>query len=339
MKISDLINALGGTAEGDLSTEVNSVSEPEFAGEGQLAWIGDPRYAMLELKASVLLLAVDQDIPEHHEARVIWRHPQPNKAFALAIGLLHPDPRPSFTGVHPSAIVLDGAEVADDCHIGPGAYIASEVKLESSVVVDPGAVIHGPTRIGSGTRIHARVTIMPDTTIGSDCIVHPGAVIGGDGFGFVPTESGALRVPHRGGVVLGDRVEVGCLSTIDKGVLGNTVVGEGTKIDNLVHVAHNVSIGAHSFLAAQVGIAGSATIGDQCEFGGQSGMVGHAEIGSKVRVAAKSAVLSGGFENETVMGIPATEAGKMRRIFAILQQLPELRDRILDLEKKLDQDS
>ena len=339
MKITDLVEKLGGTFTGDSSVEISAVAEPEHAGEGDLSWVGDARYTQLHLKAAVLLLSKDQDLPQNHEAKCIWRHPEPGKAFALAIGLLHPEPAPAFQGVHPNAVVMDGANLADDCHVGPGCFIDNGVEIETGVVVNPGAVIHGPTRIGSGTRVHARVTIMPDTSIGSDCILHPGAVIGGDGFGFVPTETGALRVPHRGGVILGDRVEVGCLSTIDKGVLGNTVIGEGTKIDNLVHVAHNVTIGAHSFLAAQVGIAGSATIGDQCEFGGQSGMVGHAEIGDKVRVAAKSAILSGGFENETVMGIPATEAGKMRRIFAILQQLPELRDRILGLEKKMDQDS
>jgi UDP-3-O-[3-hydroxymyristoyl] glucosamine N-acyltransferase len=339
MKLSELIDEIGGEAEGDPSVEVTAVAEPETAGEGQLAWVGDDRYSQMNLRASVLLLSTDQALPEQHEAKAVWRHTQPNKAFALSIARLHPEPPPSWEGIHPSAQIMKGAEIAEDVSIGPGVYIDREVVVESGVIIDPGSVIHGPSTIGSGSRIHARVTIMPCSTIGSECILHPGAVIGGDGFGFVSDTDGALRVPHRGGVVLGDRVEVGCLSTIDRGVLGNTTIGTGTKIDNLVHVAHNVSIGAHSFLAAQVGIAGSATIGNQCEFGGQSGMVGHAEIGDKVRVAAKSAILSGGFENETVMGIPATEAGRMRRIFAILQQLPELRDRILDLEKKLDRDS
>lgn len=336
MKLSDLMKEIGGTSEGDDTTEIHAVSEPKNARPGDLAWLGDSRYAQLSCQASVLLLAEGQNPPEKNAASCIWRHPHPQKAFALAIGLLHPAPVEA-PGVHPTAVVMDGAQLAEDCYVGPGAIVGDGVQIASGVIVEAGAVLHGPSTIGSRTRVHSRVVVMAGSRIGSECILHPGAIIGGEGFGFVADSTGSIRVPHRGGVVLGDRVEIGCSSTIDRGVLGDTQIGEGTKIDNLVHVAHNVSIGAHSFLAAQVGIAGSATIGNQCEFGGQSGMIGHAEIGSKVRVAAKSAVLSGGFENETVMGIPATEAGKMRRIFAILQQLPVLRETILRLQKSIEQ--
>ena len=332
MKLSELMKEIGGTADGDDSVDITAVAEPENAEKGNMAWLGEPRYADLPCHASVILVAENQTVSEQHSASVIWRHPQPHKAFALSIGLLHPDSS-DHQGIHPTAVITDGAQLAEDCHIGAGAFIGKDVVLASAVIVDPGAVIHGPTTIGHGTRVHSRVIVMADSRIGSECILHPGAIIGGEGFGFVPDAAGAIRVPHRGGVVLGDRVEVGCNSTIDKGVLGNTTIGDDTKIDNLVHIAHNVSIGDHSFLAAQVGIAGSATIGNQCEFGGQSGMIGHAEIGPRVRVAVKSAILSGGAEDVTLMGIPATDAGKMRRIYAILQQLPELRDRILRLEQ------
>ncbi|OUU19602.1 MAG: hypothetical protein CBC13_12150 [Planctomycetia bacterium TMED53] len=335
MKLQQLISQFGGSCEGDESVNVTAVADPEKAQAGELAWIGDGRYDDVDCQASVILLKDDQVAPEQHSATALWRHPMPNKAFALTLSSLHPEAPPEFSGVHPSAVVMPGSKIADDCHVGPFAFIGKDVEIESGVIVEPGAVIYGPTTIGSGTRIHSQVTILGSSRIGKDCILYPGAVIGGDGFGFVADASGALRVPHRGGVEIGDDVEVGCSSTIDRGVLGDTVIGAGTKIDNLVHVAHNVKIGANSYLAAQVGIAGSATIGDQCEFGGQSGMIGHAEIGSRVRVAAKSAVLSGGAEEVTLMGIPATEASKMRRIFAIIQQLPELRDRISQLEKQI----
>ena len=338
MKLKELISEVGGSVEGDGDIEVSAVAEPESAGPGDLSWIGEERYSEFASQASVLLIGSKQEIPAADSGQAIWRHPEPNKTFALAIARLMPEPEADYCGIHPSAVIIDGAEVAEDCHIGPGAFIGGNVRLAQGVVVDPGAAIYGPTSIGSGTRVHSRVTILGGCTIGADCILHPGAVIGGEGFGFVPDAGGAIRVPHRGGVILGDAVEVGCLSAIDRGVLGDTRIGTGTKIDNLVHVAHNVQIGSHSFLAAQVGIAGSATIGDQCEFGGQSGMIGHVEIGSKVRVAAKSAIFSGGAEDVTLMGIPATEAGKMRRIFAILQQLPELRDRILEIEKTISEE-
>lgn len=329
----EIADRLGGILEGRSEIMIDCVRPPEIAGDGDLAWISDEREIPTGIAASAVLVGPSRPSEELLDVPAIIRHENPQEAFARAILLLHPEPEPPFSGISETARIHPKSKIGEDVIIGPGVYIDADVELGGESIIHPGAVIFGPAEIGAGVTIHANVVLYGNTHIGDGSTIHAGTVIGGDGFGYAPGEDGTRKIPHRGGVIIGCDVEIGCNCTIDRGVLENTTIGEGCKLDNLVHVAHNVSIGAHSFFAAQVGIAGSATIGQGCEFGGQSGMAGHIEVGDRLQVAAKSAILRSFDGNQMLMGIPADDAQQMRKIYAIISQLPELRERIRKLEQ------
>jgi len=332
----ELAERIGAEVEGDPGRRIAALRPPEAAGPGDLAYLADGKRAPSTFGAGVILVGRDRARDGLPESATLLRHPHAHLGFARAIGILHPEPPPPWTGIDPSATVHESARIGEGAIVGPRAVIGPDVVLGRDVRVDAGTVIVARCRIGDGAHLHANVTLYPGTRIGPGSIIHSGAVIGADGFGFVPTPTGAVKIPHIGGVEIGAQVEIGANTTVDRGVLGDTVVQDGAKIDNLCQIAHNCVIGRGTVLAAQVGIAGSAKIGSGVQIGGQVGAAGHITIGDRARIAAQSGVCNDVAEGEEVMGFPATDSRIARRAYVLLFQLPELRRHIEQLARRIE---
>jgi UDP-3-O-[3-hydroxymyristoyl] glucosamine N-acyltransferase len=245
----------------------------------------------------------------------------PYLAYARIADLLHPQ-APAAPGIHPSAVVSVVARIHPSATVGPLAVIEDEVELGERVFVGPGCIVQRGARLGADTQLTARVTVCADVRIGQRCIVHAGAVIGADGFGFAPDAGTWVKVPQVGTVEVGDDVEIGANTTIDRGAIDDTVVGNGVKLDNQIQVGHNVTIGAHTAVAGCVGISGSTTIGQRCMIGGGVGIAGHLTIADDVVVTGCSLVSAsirqaGSYSS----GMPAVETRMWRRMVAHLRRL------------------
>ena len=330
-RLAELAVRYGCELQGDPDATVDRVAALQEAGPGSVAFLANPRYrrhlATTRATAVVLDAASAAACPV---AALVARNPY--ATFARIAQQLHPSP-PVSAGVHPSAVVEPGAVVDPTASVGAHAYVASGATVGPRASIGPGSIVLAGASIGADTRLVARVTVCERARLGARCIVHPGAVIGADGFGHAPDEGGYVKVPQLGAVVIGDDVEVGCNTTIDRGALGDTVIGNGVKIDNLVQVGHNVRIGEHTVIAACSGISGSAVIGRRCMLGGMVGIVGHLEICDDVAVTGRTMV-SSSIRRPGVYssGLPADEARRFRRNAARFQRLDELARRVRRLE-------
>ncbi|MCE7902294.1 MAG: UDP-3-O-(3-hydroxymyristoyl)glucosamine N-acyltransferase [Gammaproteobacteria bacterium PRO9] len=259
----------------------------------------------------------------------------PYVVFAQAAAALHP-PAPLEPGVHPRAVVAAGVAVRPTCQVGPGAVIGRNVVLGDRVQVGANVVVGDDVVIGDDTRLMPQSTIYAAVRIGARCIVHTGAVLGADGFGFARDRDGRhFKVPQLGSVVIGDDVEIGACTTIDRGAIGNTVIGNGVKLDNQIMVAHNVRIGDHTVIAAQVGISGSTTIGARCIVGGKAGFAGHIEVADDVVIGGGTSV-TGSIRSPGIYaggGTPADLLPRWRRNMARFSQLDDMARRLRDLER------
>ena len=259
-------------------------------------------------------------------------------AFARVLPLFFPDPvYPA--GIHPTAIIAAGATVHATAHIGPYCVVGEGVTIGADTVLQCSTHIGAQSQIGEGCNLFPNVTIYPKTQIGNRVRIHSGCVVGSDGFGYVMDNGSHRKVPQVGNVIIGDDVELGACVTIDRGALGPTVIGKGSKIDNLVQIGHNVSIGEHAILVSQVGIAGSTKLGNNVILGGQVGVAGHLKIGNNVTIAAKAGVMHDAKDGEKLLGAPAVPDRQAKRQFIAIQQLPDLIHRLREIEKKLGIDS
>ncbi|MFM9000955.1 MAG: UDP-3-O-(3-hydroxymyristoyl)glucosamine N-acyltransferase [Opitutia bacterium] len=326
------------SVEGSRSRAVTGVASLSEAGPDDLSFLGNPKYAaeLPSSRAGVIL------VPRDHagapaSGQVFLRVDSPSYALALLCSVIESAlwPRPA-AGIHPSAVVSPEAAVSPKAHVGPlcvvdaGASVADDVVLEASVHVGRSA------SVGRGSWLKSGVRIGDYCSVGARCRLQPGVVVGSEGFGYEMVGDEVRRLPQVGTVVLEDDVEVGANSTLDRARFSRTVVGRGTKIDNLVQVAHNVRIGAQCLIAAQVGIAGSTVIGDRCVLGGQSGVGGHLSLGDRVRVGAQSGVLEDMPADSFVNGTPAQPLGLERRIVVLSRRLPDLFKKVDSLAAALD---
>ena len=238
-------------------------------------------------------------------------------------------------GIHPSAVIADSAQVAGTAHIGPNCVIGESAAIGEQTVLEANCIVGDHSVLGQAVRLFANVTIYSQCRIGDRVRIHAGTVIGSDGYGYVFDQDHHRKIPQVGGVVIENDVEIGANCTIDRGALGDTLIGEGTKIDNLVQIAHNVVIGKHCIIVAQNGIGGSAQIGEYSMLGGQVGILGHITIGPKAMIAAKSTVLNNLEGGKQYMGFPAIPNFQAKRQLIAAQQLPELIKRVRELEKQL----
>jgi UDP-3-O-[3-hydroxymyristoyl] glucosamine N-acyltransferase len=334
--VGEIADFVGGAFAGARALRVDGVAPLAEAGEGQISFLANPKYAPLldSTKAAAILVATATAGDSPRWIRVA----DPYFAMARVVARWFAA-RPAPSGISPLASIAPTATVAADANIGPFTTIADGVVIGSGVTVYQSVSIEADSVIGDGTIIYPQVSIYDRSWIGRRCIIHSGAVIGSDGYGFAFHEGRHHKIPQVGIVRIEDDVEIGAGTTIDRAALGETVIGEGTKIDNLVQIGHNVRIGKHCLLVSQSGIAGSTELGDYVVVAGQSGFAGHLKIASGTQVAAKSAVLADIPEKAKVMGIPAISFRDFSRREVWLRRLPELARRLDVLEKRTGTDS
>ncbi|MDO8427458.1 MAG: UDP-3-O-(3-hydroxymyristoyl)glucosamine N-acyltransferase, partial [Deltaproteobacteria bacterium] len=263
---------------------------------------------------------------------IIVKNPQ--LAFAKLIDLFRPAKLP-VPGIHPKAEVHPGARIGKDASIQAFVVVEDGADIGARSILFPNVYVGRNASVGEGSILYPGVAVREDCIVGSRVIIHCNAVVGSDGFGYARDKKAYHKIPQRGIVRIGDDCEIGACATIDRATLGATVIGRGTKIDNLVQIAHNVLVGEDSIMAAQTGIAGSAKIGNCTQFGGQVGVVGHIEVGDNAMVGAKSGVTNSVPQGAAVSGIPAIPHGEWLRSAAIFGKLPELKKRIAELEKRV----
>jgi UDP-3-O-[3-hydroxymyristoyl] glucosamine N-acyltransferase len=333
VKLGDLAAALGCQLEGDGQLEIARVAAIDTAGPGDITFLANSKYTsgLQSTRASAVIVAGGVD----GAPCAILRATNPYLMFARATRLLNPDVRPP-SGIHALAAVDPAAVLDADVSIGPFVVIEAGARLGARTVVRAHSVIGAGATLGEDCDVHTRVTIRERVVIGARCVIQDGAVIGSDGFGFAHRDDGTHeKIPQLADVVLEDDVEIGANTTIDRPAVGETRIGRGTKIDNLVQIAHGVLVGRNALLAAQVGIAGSTVIGDGVMFGGQVGVTGHVTVGSRVRASAKTGVTGNVADDLFVTGYPHMENLEWRKAYAVVRRLPELRRQLIDLERRL----
>lgn len=333
--LRELVDRLGGEFVGDGSAAVSRVATLEKAGEGDLAFLANRKYLAQVRECAASALIVAPEVRDQLGGRNLIVTPDPYLYFARVAQLFNPLP-PVQAGVHRLAAVA--CAVPASVQVGSGASIEDDVLLGEEVVIGPNCHVGRGSRIGRGTRLYANVTVYHDCVIGEDCILHSGVVIGADGFGFAREKSGAwVKIPQTGRVVIGNDVEIGANTTIDRGALDDTVIGDGVKLDNLIQIAHNVRIGDHTIMAGCAGVAGSAQIGARCMIGGQAGISGHLSIADDVVVSAWTLVAKSITKPGVYTGnLPLQTHGDWVKNFSHLRHLDALARRVRQLEQQSD---
>jgi UDP-3-O-[3-hydroxymyristoyl] glucosamine N-acyltransferase len=329
----ELAEAVGANVEGDATVEVRGVAAPERAGLHDLIYVEAAKHAERAVASAALCVIAGEGVAL--AGKTVLRHKQAKFAFAKAAALLLDRP-PIARGIHPTAIVAPLAQVNPGVSIGPYAVIGEDAHVGAGTQIGAHTVIGAGCWIGENCRIHPRVTLYAGARIGHRVEIHSGAVIGADGFGYAQGEGRYWKFPQAGIAEIGDDVEIGANTTIDRGSLDDTRIGEGVKLDNLVHIGHNCQIGAHALMAAQVGLSGSCVFGKNVVVGGQAGFGEHCRLEDGAVIGGQSGVLAGKTirSGQTVWGTPARSLDKFKEQFAWQARLPELAERIKKLEEK-----
>lgn len=330
--LADIAAQLGGDVLGDPQTRVSRVAPLVSAGEGEITFLANPKFRsqLGGSKASAVILRPDA-ADEFSGARIVTGNPY--AYYARVTALLNPQ-SVCFDGVHASAVL--GSEVPASAAIGPNAVIGHGVTLGENVVIHAGCVIGDDVSIGDGSVFYPNVVVYYGCRIGHGCIVHSGAVIGADGFGFAPDGQSWVKIPQIGGVVIGNNVEIGANTTVDRGALDDTVVGDGCKIDNLVHIGHNCRIGANSVLAGCTGVAGSTVFGEHCVVGGAGMISGHLNIVGDTTISGGSTVMKSIMKPGVYTSVqPLDTHEDWLRNASHIRRLAKLADRVAELEKAL----
>ena len=345
MRFSDLLTKI---SQVGLATPRHLGPDPELlvgqsldlAGPGQLAFL-EAGHAMASAlaasKAAAVLLPLEADLQRQATERgLAWvALADPRLGFAEALGALNPRPR-RHAGVHPSAIIDPSARLGAGVHVGARVVVGAGCLIGHGSTLHPGCVLYEDVQLGEDCEIHANAVLHPGSRLGRRCVIHSAAVIGSEGFGFVPTPSGWRKMPQTGRVVLEDAVEVGCGSMVDRPAVGETRLGEGSKIDNLVHVGHGVHLGRGCALAAQVGIAGGAVLGNGVILAGQVGVANRARIGDRAIASSKSGIHGEVAAGEVVSGYPAIPNRLWLRCSAAFNRLPEMARTLRQLQARLE---
>ena len=334
IELSDLV---GGTVEGDGRTLITGAAPIESAQPGDVSFVANPKYGQYIETTAASALVLDPETACTHKP--IIRHKNPYLIFAKILDRLYADPILVEPGISQQAIIEPGAQIGANCSIGPLCHIRASARIGDNCTLVSSVYVGDNCEIKDHSLIHPGVRVLHGTRIGRRAIIHAGTVLGSDGFGFAPSPEGMKKIKQIGWVEVGDDVEVGANVTIDRGALGPTVIGNRTKIDNLVQIAHNVQIGDDSLIVSQVGISGSTKLGNRVVLAGQVGLVGHIEIGDDVKVGAQSGIPKSVPAGKTMFGYPARDIMETMRIEASLTRLPELLKRVKRLEDELKKSS
>jgi UDP-3-O-[3-hydroxymyristoyl] glucosamine N-acyltransferase len=328
---------LKGKVEGDPEASVSDVSKIEEGKPGTLSFLANPKYEKYIYGTKSTIVIVNEDFePQQSVGATLIRVKNAYEAFAGLLRL-YDQSKPKKSGVSKLAAIAESAVLGKDVYAGEFTVISENAQIGNDVQLYPQVYIGDNVKIGEGTVIHPGVKVYEGSEIGNHCVIHSGAVIGGDGFGFAPSqENNYQKVPQVGKVILEDHVEVGANTTIDRATMGATILRKGVKLDNLIMIAHNVEVGENTVMAAQTGISGSTKVGKNCMFGGQVGLIGHITIADGVKIAAQSGIpKSIKKEGAVVQGSPPLDFTHFQRCAVIFKNLPDLRNQVIELERKV----
>jgi UDP-3-O-[3-hydroxymyristoyl] glucosamine N-acyltransferase len=328
--LGELADYVGGRVVGDTNVVIRSACTLGRAREGDISFLVNRKYQkqLRTTKASAVI--VGKEITEASVPLLIAEDPY--YAFMQIMVLLHGHRKHKKVGISARASISDSAKVGVDCHIHDFVVIADEAKIGDGCIIYPSAYIGQGVQIGNDSIIYPNVTVYDGCKIGNRVIINANSTIGEDGFGYASYKGVHHKIPQIGGVLIEDDVEIGTCCGIERGTLGDTIIGQGSKLGDLVTIGHGAKIGPHCLLVAQVGIAGSTTLGHHCVVGGQVGIVGHINIGNNVTIAAQAGVVNSIPDGQVVLGAPAIEANQGKRAYSMIQYLPEMRQNIRNLQ-------
>ncbi len=331
MTLEELAGHLGGQVKGDGSVEIHAVMPMDAAMPGTITFLANPKYIpQLETtQASAIIVA--PDFADVDRNLIIIDNPY--LAFARAAGLLMERKFPPEPGISPDAAIHPDAQVGEDVAIYPKAYVAQGAKIGDRAALYPGVYVGEEAEIGADTVLFPNTMVYPRSLVGERCVIHANCTIGSAGFGYAPDGHKWEKIPQVCRAIIGDDVEMGANSVVNRGAARDTVVGRGTKIDSFVIISHGVQVGEDCLFVSQVGVSGTVTIGNHCTFGGQVGIVGHLTVGDNVEVGGKSGIRGDLAPNKKYLGQPAIELEKARRVYMALVRLPEMKAKLRDLAK------
>ena len=329
---AQIASFINGKIIGDETATISGVSPIESGEKGHLSFVAQERFAdHIETSACSVLIVSEKLLTKDSYPTTVIAVEDAYLSFQVLMNLYN-EMKGRKSGIEEGAVFHETAKVGENVYVGAFTCVSEKVKIGDDSQIYPQVFIGKNVKIGKNCVIYSGVRIYDYCVIGDHCSVHSNTVIGSDGFGFQPTKDGYQKIPQLGNVVLEDDVEIGANCTIDRGTIGSTVIGKGTKIDNLIQIAHNVKIGRNNVIAAQAGIAGSTVIGDWNQIGGQVGIVGHITIGNQVKIQAQSGVNSSAKDNEILYGSPAINASEYRRNYVHFRNFSQIVKRINDLE-------
>jgi UDP-3-O-[3-hydroxymyristoyl] glucosamine N-acyltransferase len=331
-RLGELARLVGGAIDGDPDLPIRGMASLDRAQVGDLSLVAGRHYRALaeQSRASAFLVALDVTLP----GRSVIRVAHPHLALATLLRVFHPEVRPA-SGIHPTAVVAASARVAGDAAVLAHVVVGDGSVVEAGAVLHPHVVLGERCRVGEASVLHPHVVLREDVEVGRHVVIHAGAVLGADGFGYAFDGTRHRKIPQVGRVVVEDDVEIGANVTIDRATLGDTIIGRGSKIDNLVQIGHNTVVGADTVIVAQAGISGSCRIGNRVIIGGQVGIVDHVRVGDGARVASQSGVTDDVDPGTAVLGTPAIPIAEGRRVAVSLPRLPELLRSVRRLEKRV----
>ncbi|MDG5491639.1 UDP-3-O-(3-hydroxymyristoyl)glucosamine N-acyltransferase [Psychroserpens sp. SPM9] len=327
---------LEGDIIGDPEVEVSKLSKIEEGTEGSLTFLANPKYKsyIYSTKASITIVNKTFE-PENDITTTLIKVDDAYKSFSKLLEYYN-QVKLNKHGIEQPSFISESAQVGDDIYVGAFSYIGDNVTIGKNVKIFPNSYIGDNVTIGDNTILFSGAKVYSECVIGNNCVINSGVIIGADGFGFVPDETGEYnKVPQTGNVIIEDFVDIGAATTIDRATLGSTVIRRGVKLDNQIQIAHNVEIGKNTVIAAQTGIAGSTKIGENCIIGGQVGFAGHLNIGNNVKIQAQSGIGRHVKDNEVLQGSPSFNYGDWNKSYVYFKNLPKIVKSINDLEKKV----
>jgi UDP-3-O-[3-hydroxymyristoyl] glucosamine N-acyltransferase len=339
--VSEIAALVDGAAVGDAAISIYGVNRLEYAMPGEISFLSNPKYKkfLAQSQAGCIIIPHDFALGDEYSSRTFIRHENPYAAFVQLLRVFVPEKRYQEGFIHPSAVIGESSVIAPSAYIGAGCVIGEGCVIAGNAVLVGNVTLYDAVSVGENSILHANVVCYQETVIGCRAIIHAGAVIGSDGFGFHEVGDGRFeKIPQVGNVIIGDDCEIGANSTIDCAFVGSTIIERGVKIDNLVHIAHNVVVGEHTAIAAQAGISGSAKLGARNRIAGQVGVVGHLETAPDVIVHAQSGVAKSIQTGGHYFGSPAKPHGEELKILAALKHLPELVRQVTELKKLHEKD-
>lgn len=327
--LRELADLTGGKVVGNPKLEINGVSEIQSGRSGTITFLSNPKYKKyVNNTAASAIITADKSVLTHFDGVLV---DNPQLAFANVLDFFQDKPKIVW-GIHQSATISDNTNISENVSIGPNCVIEDGVRIKENTVIGANTVLGRNVVVGANCTLHSNIHVYHSCTIGNSCIIFSGTVIGSDGFGYVELDGIHHKTPQTGSVIIGDNVDIGANCSIDRGTIGDTFIGSGSKLDNLVHIAHNVKTGKGCLFAACVGIAGSVEIGDYCIFAGQSGVVPHVKIGDRAIFAARSGATKSLPGGKVYAGMPAREIREQNKKDAVLHEIDILKKRISKIE-------